>query len=410
MRFSRIKHLLIVLGLSGIYCKNSLILFWLLHICDILLFLLGCKIKALRAKTNTYIKTPVRGEEPVFIITGRPEDVAAAKREVQAAAEHFTQIRASRKNSTSSNSTSNSLPRGVTLSPPFGSPNDEHHITIRVRVPYQVVGLVVGPKGATVKRIQQITNTYIVTPSRDKEPCFEVSGTPDNVDAAKREIESYIAMRTGTSITDSEDSDYQSLVSPDLLPSQSFNLTAKAKSATFGGKSNSLFSSDVFKKGSLDSAITNTITSTTWSNGAISNPLFSRSASVSEADFVSSTDTMAFPGITYSYSTSPLTSDPADVEISDIMDALQLNGDVDVFAMDSPGSSVESSSSEGTSVMMRRQGKVCAMCGVEEVVCALVPCGHNMFCFECAADLASKKASCPICDAQVIGKLRIYSD
>ena len=175
MRFSRIKHLLIVLGLSGIYCKNSLILFWLLHICDILLFLLGCKIKALRAKTNTYIKTPVRGEEPVFIITGRPEDVAAAKREVQAAAEHFTQIRASRKNSTSSNSTSNSLPRGVTLSPPFGSPNDEHHITIRVRVPYQVVGLVVGPKGATVKRIQQITNTYIVTPSRDKEPCFEVS-------------------------------------------------------------------------------------------------------------------------------------------------------------------------------------------------------------------------------------------
>jgi len=53
----------------------------------------GCKIKALRAKTNTYIKTPVRGEEPVFVVTGRKEDVAMARREVQSAAEHFTQIR-----------------------------------------------------------------------------------------------------------------------------------------------------------------------------------------------------------------------------------------------------------------------------------------------------------------------------
>jgi len=57
------------------------------------LIFLGCKIKALRAKTNTYIKTPVRGEDPVFVVTGRKEDVAMARREVQSAAEHFTQIR-----------------------------------------------------------------------------------------------------------------------------------------------------------------------------------------------------------------------------------------------------------------------------------------------------------------------------
>lgn len=56
----------------------------------------GCKIKALRAKTNTYIKTPVRGEEPVFIVTGRKEDVEMAKREIVSAAEHFSMIRASR--------------------------------------------------------------------------------------------------------------------------------------------------------------------------------------------------------------------------------------------------------------------------------------------------------------------------
>ena len=62
-----------------------------------LIWFVGCKIKALRAKTNTYIKTPVRGEEPVFVVTGRKEDVAAAKREILSAAEHFSQIRASRR-------------------------------------------------------------------------------------------------------------------------------------------------------------------------------------------------------------------------------------------------------------------------------------------------------------------------
>merc|ERR1712166_14213 len=62
----------------------------------------GCKIKALRAKTNTYIKTPVRGEEPVFVVTGRKEDVALAKREILSAADHFSQIRASRKSNINS--------------------------------------------------------------------------------------------------------------------------------------------------------------------------------------------------------------------------------------------------------------------------------------------------------------------
>eukprot|EP00918_Siedleckia_nematoides_P081983 GHVU01179708.1.p1 GENE.GHVU01179708.1~~GHVU01179708.1.p1 ORF type:complete len:541 (+),score=34.79 GHVU01179708.1:121-1743(+) len=144
----------------------------------------GCKIKALRAKTNTYIKTPVRGEEPVFVVTGRKEDVGCAKREILSAAEHFSQIRASRRQGSVS-----------TNSPP--SPSSPGQVTIQVRVPYRVVGLVVGPKGATIKRIQQQTHTYIVTPSRDKEPIFEVTGLAENVDKAKQEIEAHIAMRTG---------------------------------------------------------------------------------------------------------------------------------------------------------------------------------------------------------------------
>lgn len=183
---------------------------------------LGCKIKALRTKTNTYIKTPVRGDQPVFIITGRKEDVYLAKKEILSAAEHFSQIRAgklfaltrsaiidrsfvlARKQQTSASSSSNSstssgsntnLHYNSLIYP--SSTSNLQQITIQVRVPYRVVGLVVGPKGATIKRIQQNTNTYIVTPGRDKEPVFEIAGLPENVEAAKAEIESHIAARTG---------------------------------------------------------------------------------------------------------------------------------------------------------------------------------------------------------------------
>ncbi len=152
----------------------------------------GCKIKALRAKTNTYIKTPVRGEEPIFVVTGRKEDVTAAKREIQSAADHFSQIRASRRTQSTG-----SLPGSAGIPPGPPSPSTPGQVTIQVRVPYRVVGLVVGPKGATIKRIQQQTHTYIVTPSRDKEPVFEVTGSPENADQARKEIESHIALRTG---------------------------------------------------------------------------------------------------------------------------------------------------------------------------------------------------------------------
>ncbi|KAJ1064601.1 hypothetical protein K5549_017341, partial [Capra hircus] len=142
----------------------------------------GCKIKALRAKTNTYIKTPVRGEEPVFMVTGRREDVATARREIISAAEHFSMIRASRNKSGAAFGVAPALPGQV---------------TIRVRVPYRVVGLVVGPKGATIKRIQQQTNTYIITPSRDRDPVFEIT-----------EIETHIAVRTGKILEYNNENDF----------------------------------------------------------------------------------------------------------------------------------------------------------------------------------------------------------
>jgi len=188
----------------------------------------GCKIKALRAKTNTYIKTPVRGEEPVFVVTGRKEDVTLAKREIISAAEHFSQIRASRKNNINS-----TLAFGQLVA------NTPGQSTIQVRVPYRVVGLVVGPKGATIKRIQQQTHTYIVTPSRDKDPVFEVTGLPENVEAAKKEIEAHIVLRTGTGLFDGIDG---GIDDGGTLPNN-FN-SAFNNQTNGGGSGNSLGSMD----------------------------------------------------------------------------------------------------------------------------------------------------------------------
>lgn len=132
----------------------------------------------------------------MFIVTGRKEDVEMAKREILSAAEHFSLIRASRGKA-----------GGLPGSAP-GPPNLPGQTTIQVRVPYRVVGLVVGPKGATIKRIQQRTHTYIVTPGRDKEPVFAVTGMPENVDRAREEIEAHITLRTGAFADSGPDSDF----------------------------------------------------------------------------------------------------------------------------------------------------------------------------------------------------------
>lgn len=193
----------------------------------------GCKIKALRAKTNTYIKTPVRGEEPVFVVTGRKEDVAKAKREILSAAEHFSLIRATRKPLIDNrDETVNSLNGNNFGSNGFrkvhsGPPSIPGQVTIQVRVPYRVVGLVVGPKGATIKHIQHQTQTYIVTPSRDKEPIFDVTGLPDNVKSARKQIEAHIALRTGNLSTCGGNSNSSVVLSGstnDVLAAHSLNL------------------------------------------------------------------------------------------------------------------------------------------------------------------------------------------
>uniref|UniRef100_A0A3B5LJN6 Mex-3 RNA binding family member D n=1 Tax=Xiphophorus couchianus TaxID=32473 RepID=A0A3B5LJN6_9TELE len=264
----------------------------------------GCKIKALRAKTNTYIKTPVRGEDPVFIVTGRREDVEMAKREIVSAAEHFSMIRASRCKAGGPGG-GGSLP---------GPPHLPGQTTIQVRVPYRVVGLVVGPKGATIKRIQQQTHTYIVTPSREKDPVFEVTGMPENVDRAREEIETHITLRTGTFVDLQGDNDFHT---------NGTDVSLEGLGSLSGGLGASL-----------------------WSRATSHHP--------------------APPP--------PPPSPPPPLPMS----------------MHHSSSRKMSSSSE--------------------VTAALVPCGHNLFCMECAGQICqSAEPECPVCHTPTTQCIRIFS-
>lgn len=69
-------------------------------------------------------------------------------------------------------------------------------ITYKLPISQEIVGLIVGFKGTTIKGIQSDSNTYIVTPSRNQSPIFEITGSPINVEMAKTLINSHINSRT----------------------------------------------------------------------------------------------------------------------------------------------------------------------------------------------------------------------
>ena len=369
---------------------------------------LGCKIKALRAKTNTYIKTPVRGEDPVFIITGRPEDVAAAKREVLAAADHFTQIRAAK----------NSHPTSRQSPTSRSSPDCQEKVTVFVKVPYRVVGLVVGPKGATIKRIQQITNTHIVTPSRDKEPCFEVSGKPDEVERAKREIESYIAMRTGGCHDSDNDSDYGSLLSPPMdcvfSPPNSRKISEGSSTTTNSSRLMQQFSprssasppasSTLFGVEALDGYngppvpwADEPTTRSPLSSAVFSNLRVGRSRSFNESSHAQDNPP-------------PLSAPiyPVTAGVFDFASFRDRRNEESLSPSTSSGSSeiLVSPKSSPQLSMFRRHS--CCMCKDKEVNAALVPCGHNLFCSHCA-QFAVGSGCCPVCSVPVTSMLRILT-
>ncbi|VVC92043.1 unnamed protein product [Leptidea sinapis] len=295
-------------------------------------------VKALRAKTNTYIKTPVRGEEPVFVVTGRKEDVARAKREILSAAEHFSQIRASRK-------------CGAAPPPPAGAPG---HVTAQVRVPYRVVGLVVGPKGATIKRIQHTTHTYIVTPSREREPVFEVTGLPESVEAARKEIEAHIALRTGAA---------------------GAGASPGAGGAAGGGGG-----------GGADEPLAQL-----YRAGLASLLRPEQEAAFSSAGSCSSGGSSGRLGDLLGI----WSSTERDEGLGESPSFESGGG---VWAWGPPRPSPAAS-----------PARACGVCGERAVAAALVPCGHNLFCVECARRLAAAAAPCPACAAPAQQAIRIRS-
>jgi RNA-binding protein MEX3 len=50
------------------------------------------------------------------------------------------------------------------------------------------------------------------------------------------------------------------------------------------------------------------------------------------------------------------------------------------------------------------------VCFESEVIAALVPCGHNLFCMECANRICQRnEPRCPVCQASVTQAIRIFS-
>ncbi|NWX08562.1 MEX3C ligase, partial [Caloenas nicobarica] len=404
----------------------------------------GCKIKALRAKTNTYIKTPVRGEEPVFVVTGRKEDVAMAKREILSAAEHFSMIRASRNKN------------GPALGGLSCTPNLPGQTTVQVRVPYRVVGLVVGPKGATIKRIQQQTHTYIVTPSRDKEPVFEVTGMPENVDRAREEIEMHIAMRTGNYVELNEENDFHYngtdvsfeggtlgsawLASNPVPPGRArmiSNYRNDSSSSLGSGSTDSYFGSNrladfsptsPFSAGNfwfgetlpsvgtedlaVDSPVYDSLpppSQTIWTpfepvnplSGFGSDPKPQRQGSQPSTPRLSPTfpENLDHPLARRARSDPPNAAHPTGLPIY-----------IPAFSNGTNSYSSSNGGSTSSSPPESRRKHDCVICFESEVIAALVPCGHNLFCMDCANKICEKETpACPVCQTAVTQAIQIHS-
>ncbi|GCC43167.1 hypothetical protein chiPu_0027244 [Chiloscyllium punctatum] len=380
----------------------------------------GCKIKALRAKTNTYIKTPVRGEEPVFVVTGRREDVAMARREIISAAEHFSLIRASRNKDGPAAAGAVPVP-----------PNLPGQTTIQVRVPYRVVGLVVGPKGATIKRIQQQTHTYIVTPSRDKEPVFEVTGMPANVDRAREEIEAHIAVRTGGMLEFNDENDFHCNGTEAGFGSSGRAPRPWAKLALPAGRKPLA----CFRGNGPDPYYGKPSDAHHHQHHHQHHACYANGATYGEAYFGAegregpsdahlweppaqrrASGTVALPRL------SPDVCHPlARRAHSDPLRGGGLPGAAHPpppapqppsGGADSPPppSPAASAAPPHPSPRQGAGGRECQVCFESEVTAALVPCGHNLFCMECANRICQRSnPHCPACLSSVTQAIRIFS-
>jgi RNA-binding protein MEX3 len=336
-----------------------------------------------------------------------------------------------------------------------------------------------------------------VTPSRDKEPVFEVTGLPENVDTARKEIEAHIAMRTGGLMnpcdeandfhTNGIDQTYPGSVGNELVSLYKSNMNglntlnsafsaycdnsnilnstnnqdniftfptitnnSKLSDFSISGFSNSFNLYDSVDEGisespTFDPTVAPPTPSSLWpdfssrsssfgtcstsTNSTGIGSLQRRSSSVSGPPMtprlsptltdldhpparrirsdpltgitVLPSSSTAISGVTFVSNTVPSTT------------TSMLNGFSGVGNMKGSSSAAGSTSSSPTDSLgsaERKAKRDCVICFESDVVAALVPCGHNLFCLECANRVCDKsEPECPVCHQPVIQAIRIYS-
>uniref|UniRef100_A0A1B6M8M0 RING-type domain-containing protein n=1 Tax=Graphocephala atropunctata TaxID=36148 RepID=A0A1B6M8M0_9HEMI len=218
-------------------------------------------------------------------------------------------------------------------------------------------------------------------PGGDRDPVFDVTGLPESVEAAKREIEAHIAVRTGTgTVTDSLFSD--SFLTPNLTQDAGTLLNSVYKNGF-----NSLF-------GYVDNLSSDNVVFPSTLSGS------SGCSSASSSSSASGTTGLDLGSI---WGTS--------------LDRDEGLGDSPSFETATASSSIWSFSarpspphSTSPTESLGKRERDCHVCGDREVTAALVPCGHNLFCLECANRLcAGADPVCPVCHHTVVQAIRIIS-
>lgn len=123
-------------------------------------------------------------------VEGRKEGVEQAKAEILTSAEKVARLIALR---TYHHGSSPATDQASGTNSPVGfCTYEQDSIQIKVSVPANTVGLIIGPKGARIKDIAESTSTYIKTPNKFREPIFEIVGLPGDVERARNHILTFI--------------------------------------------------------------------------------------------------------------------------------------------------------------------------------------------------------------------------
>lgn len=270
-----------------------------------------------------------------------------------------------------------------------------------MRFSFLLVGLVVGPKGATIKHIQQQTQTYIVTPSRDKEPVFEVTGMPDNVQSARRQIEAHIVLRTG-SAAGSNGALNEMGSNVNLSGSQDFLSSPLLSSLYKNGLSSLLEHFELKEQDNQFGGQAAQMTSSTGSSTCSSNSsTSSKSASMQiRPELIDLWKTM---GNENSLDCDEGISD-SPINIWSLPNASSLVG-----SRTSPTASASPTDSLLTTGTQSKSKRDCYYCGEKEANSLLVPCGHQIFCVDCSERVCDAQEACPVCNQKPTQSMKILA-